>query len=1009
MRADAPVFIPKNVVPNNTTQSCRKSKPRKRKGQAKQNKSDVKSIGGSNSNNTGEFDETGNENISKEKNHIKNKRRNARRKMKNKGNHGKVPNRNSCNTNQSHCRSKNRQRRKRKQGKKSLENVEDILDLNSFPSISIATKAKDSSIAVEAKDSTDHTNKSIWKNIAYEGHKKSQLLHLAKQKEQERIQYETETYTRLDILRPKQSQLLDETEPGHGHKVSLTPNTRLLNMTKLKTKWFRVLEEWRIEKENQRLLDEENMGNEADSTNADESDISSSESSIEVSDCSSSDESFWALESKLDIYLSQRYPLHSAILDGNESAIKSLINLPPHETQRDAKICPYEVIASIRDTIKPDVPVRYEKVKLTLVQFAVIFQKPDILRALLECSYISNLHLVSSNFSVDGVDELKWSPLMIACIEDSEPCVKILLQYGAKISFKHQPTGDTVLHVACREAELATFSMLLGYSRSNDENKQTSLQRLIYAKNRKNETIFHVISRRGRLDVLDYLLEKCSFSSVEKALTIEDQYGFSPLLCAVHTGKTEIVRRLLTWRGNYRIPPTTPSECPLVLAVESKNADMVQTLLDCRATSVSILDSFDFHTALTVLILNYDDDDPSAHRLLVAFLEDGANPFDKVTFIQTHGRHEKEENKIIGRTPLSLCSTFGKSTFLSIILDTSVILQYQKVNALKDKNFLKTQPEEYFVSMQTKDDKNTKLACEEAIIETLLACSDDQDHFTESRLRCCVILFKSHNLTISDSGFIKIMKGLQHQSNFTKTALAPSSLHFEYTYHYPVSVIDNGSYVRPEAIKLSQSLLQIKWCRSLLSADRTYCTWMRKNLSTGSDSDTSKVLDESCYFLIDNKRLILKKAILSSKSAKIEAAIRFEEKKVGLSGCDRDYVEVPLDISFEYFFLLTQHCYHGSIFFGLPEDPVKCCEDLLSLYHLAVEYLCPTLAAECEMRLLSSNPYQCFCSNCCEKVQVISQRRELRCFYDVKVLSFILCNLFFEFYLTFIVFRALPT
>jgi len=107
--------------------------------------------------------------------------------------------------------------------------------------------------------------------------------------------------------------------------------------------------------------------------------------------------------------------------------------------------------------------------------------------------------------------------------------------------------------------------------------------------------------------------------------------------------------------------------------------------------------------------------------------------------------------------------------------------------------------------------------------------------------------------------------------------------------------------------------------------------------------------------------------ILSTKSKKLAAAIRFS------SFCTQDanetsHVEIELDIRLKMACLLVQHCYHGSIVTGLSKNRRECCQELMELALITEEYLCPSLLAECEMRLLSARPNTCFCWCCCESI-----------------------------------------
>ena len=141
-----------------------------------------------------------------------------------------------------------------------------------------------------------------------------------------------------------------------------------------------------------------------------------------------------------------------------------------------------------------------------------------------------------------------------------------------------------------------------------------------------------------------------------------------------------------------------------------------------------------------------------------------------------------------------------------------------------------------------------------------------------------------------------------------------------------------------------------------------------------------------CYLIVEGKRLRAHKSILSKKSAKFEAAFRFADMRSADTE-DSSYVtEVELDLSLRYVRLLIVHCYHGSLVTGLSSNRTEFVQDLLQLYFIAEEFLCASLALECEMRLLSATPYSCFCVNCCETAELIPPR-EIKCSFQIKVSS----------------------
>ena len=156
------------------------------------------------------------------------------------------------------------------------------------------------------------------------------------------------------------------------------------------------------------------------------------------------------------------------------------------------------------------------------------------------------------------------------------------------------------------------------------------------------------------------------------------------------------------------------------------------------------------------------------------------------------------------------------------------------------------------------------------------------------------------------------------------------------------------------------------------SFDELYCPYLRnlKNFPEKFFPVSLEEREDQCIILLQGKHFIGHESILSSKSHKFEAAIRFA--KMSSSNEDNDSTartELDLEISPSTLRLLICHIYHGSIVMGLSVDRKVCCEQLIDLYTVAEEYLCPSLKLECEMRLVSKNPYQCFCWHCCSNVK----------------------------------------
>lgn len=164
---------------------------------------------------------------------------------------------------------------------------------------------------------------------------------------------------------------------------------------------------------------------------------------------------------------------------------------------------------------------------------------------------------------------------------------------------------------------------------------------------------------------------------------------------------------------------------------------------------------------------------------------------------------------------------------------------------------------------------------------------------------------------------------------------------------------------------------QLKWSKvflslNLLPSKKILCPYLRGSLIDQSSYDDGdgpciSLKDEDEFYLVVGERKILAhKSIVSSKSGKLAANIRFSEAQLMDSNAP---LFVRIDLPLPVAKMLLSHIYHGSIVFGLKSgSPSLQCTQLLDLVLLAEEYLCPTLILECEMRLLGSG--QCVCRNC---------------------------------------------
>ena len=175
--------------------------------------------------------------------------------------------------------------------------------------------------------------------------------------------------------------------------------------------------------------------------------------------------------------------------------------------------------------------------------------------------------------------------------------------------------------------------------------------------------------------------------------------------------------------------------------------------------------------------------------------------------------------------------------------------------------------------------------------------------------------------------------------------------------------------VQPD-MKWSMVLTGLPWFQS--RANTLNCSWMQRIMSDSSSSNdvdySSVVADDKFYLLvggeIGGERLLAHKSIVSEKCGKLAAQIHFTESLQEISD-DGDYLTVQIDLPLLEAKMLLSHCYHGSIAFGLKRAPIEQCSQLLELALVAEEYICPSLLAECELRLLEkSYTGVCICHRC---------------------------------------------
>ena len=158
----------------------------------------------------------------------------------------------------------------------------------------------------------------------------------------------------------------------------------------------------------------------------------------------------------------------------------------------------------------------------------------------------------------------------------------------------------------------------------------------------------------------------------------------------------------------------------------------------------------------------------------------------------------------------------------------------------------------------------------------------------------------------------------------------------------------------------SYVLIEVLWFH--LRMNGVNCSWMKNTISYLLEKehvDYSSFLVEDEFFLVaDGENLLAHKSIISAKSDKLAARIRFT--KGSAKECpSADRLAVHVDLPLLVAKMLLCHCYHGSITFGLMKSPTKQCHQLLEMALVADEYLCPSLLLECKIRLLMQTSSRC--------------------------------------------------
>lgn len=180
----------------------------------------------------------------------------------------------------------------------------------------------------------------------------------------------------------------------------------------------------------------------------------------------------------------------------------------------------------------------------------------------------------------------------------------------------------------------------------------------------------------------------------------------------------------------------------------------------------------------------------------------------------------------------------------------------------------------------------------------------------------------------------------------------------------------------------SDVLSELPWFRSRIKYGVNCNYWMQKNLLSNVSSwskvkegvttynnNITALVEDEFFLVVEGQKLLAHKSIVSARSGKLAAQIRFTESHITQQPSAGECLSVKVDhLPLLTAMMLLCHCYHGSIAFGLRKSPLEQCHQLLEMALVAEEYLCPSLLLECELRLLqNSSKNCCICPHCSDE------------------------------------------
>ncbi|WAR08526.1 ANK3-like protein, partial [Mya arenaria] len=356
-----------------------------------------------------------------------------------------------------------------------------------------------------------------------------------------------------------------------------------------------------------------------------------------------------------DIDGNKRTPLHIAAIKGNVEAAKLLLTSKKNGVDCEdgdgntplmlaSKYGNEELIDFLIDKYKCNINYQNED-GMTALHYAALYGKENAVKKLLQHDAInlnntlkkSAFHLACENNNIkcakklrlgkcakDTPDENGFTPFMHAVAKGFAEIVQDLMNSGDIDPCVKLADGRNVLHIVAERNKLAVLKILLD-KQSNDlavkrektglmssineiqniiENMVTKNRDLLYEKDEKGDTVYHLAAREGHDRLLDVLLREDKENKISKSPESENNDGCTPLWVAADSGHLKCVEHLST--RTVLIEKVNKSKLtPLMVASQKGHADVVEYLINKNA-NVSALDEND-HNCLEIAIRKHHE------------------------------------------------------------------------------------------------------------------------------------------------------------------------------------------------------------------------------------------------------------------------------------------------------------------------------------------------------------------------------------------------------------------